>query len=186
MSDVATSRVLYEMFWDAQFSRRVYQELTPDAFEGRAAIAAVISDHDKRHPQAPAGGVDRVLSIVAVFHEHAGRAQGWRRQQRQWKAAGGAGPGPVNPYRSVTALAPGQLDPALLARAGTMMITGEVVRALSVDDQVLKVSAQDSLMHLAARHGGPRVRERSVPRVGACAVDVVAGADVKYGMGPTT
>ena len=181
MKDVATSRVLYEMFWNQEFAQDVYGAVSPDAFEHRAAIAAVIGDHDSRIPDPPPHGVDRVLSIVAVFHEHAARNEEWRRQRRQWASNGRRAPEPVSPYRSVTPLNADEIDPALLARSGTMLITGEVVQAVSVEDRVLKLGANEALTHLAARHGAPGAHPRRVPIVGVCGVDHVAGADVQYG-----
>ena len=73
MSDDETTldELLYEMLWSLHRARRIRRRMRASQFAGKAAVFAVIDDHDRRNPDAPATGPDRVLSIV----EHTMRLQ---------------------------------------------------------------------------------------------------------------
>lgn len=66
--EVTAEQVLYQMLWDRRAARKWLTMLGPAYFGGQvafgAAIAAAIDDHDRRHPDAPGRGPNRVLSIA--------------------------------------------------------------------------------------------------------------------------
>lgn len=66
--EITPEQVLYQMLWDRRAARKWLANLGATFFGGRTAygatIAAAIDDHDRRHPEAPARGSERVMSIV--------------------------------------------------------------------------------------------------------------------------
>ena len=66
--EVSAEQILYQMLWDRRDARKWLAMLGTRFFGGQtaygAAIAAAIDDHDRRHPEAPARGPERVMSIV--------------------------------------------------------------------------------------------------------------------------
>ena len=66
MSDEETTidELLRDMLWSRARARRILRRMSPSLFAGHAAVVAVVDDHDRRNPHAPAEGEARVLSIV--------------------------------------------------------------------------------------------------------------------------
>lgn len=66
--ELSPDQVLYQMLWSRKAAARWLRLLGVDHFAGittlGAPIAAVIDDHDRTHPDAPADGPERVVSIV--------------------------------------------------------------------------------------------------------------------------
>lgn len=109
MSDVETTtdELLREILWSRAKARRTLRWVRPDMFGHYAAVVAVVDDHDRRNPDAPAEGPDRVLSIV-------GHAQRLRQElvdhPERFDAAAG-----INARRTDVP------DPQLLALAGQVL-----------------------------------------------------------------
>lgn len=66
MSDEETTidELLRDMLWSRARARRILRRMSLSTFEDRAAVAAIVDDHDRRCPDAPREGVGRVLSVV--------------------------------------------------------------------------------------------------------------------------
>lgn len=109
MSDeeTTTDELLREIIWSRARARRTLRWIQPNMFGHYAAVVAIIDDHDRRHPDAPAEGPDRVLSIAA--HARRLRQETIDHPERFDAAAG------INARRT------GAPDPQLLARAGAVL-----------------------------------------------------------------
>lgn len=109
MSDeeTTTEELLREMIWSRKRARRTLRRMPPSMFGQHAAVAAIVDDHDRRHPDAPPEGTERVLSIVT--HTQALRRERVSHPERFTAAAG------INARRN------GAPDPQLLALAGQVL-----------------------------------------------------------------
>lgn len=109
MSDeeTTTDELLREIVWSRARARRTLRWVTPSMFGGYAAVVAVVDDHDRRHPDAPPEGPDRVLSIAT--HAQRLRQELVDHPERFTAAAG------------INARATGAPDPQLLALAGQVL-----------------------------------------------------------------
>lgn len=117
--------VLTRMLWSRR-AATIAGTLAPVwLFGSRAALAALIADHDLTFPAAPAEGDQRVASIVAHVLRTADNAAQARATHRTWVLTGGEGPEPVDSYRcpvaGINARAHGRPDPQLLARASDVL-----------------------------------------------------------------
>lgn len=67
MSDeeTTTDELLAELLWSRARARRILRRYPPSMFGREAAVVAIVDDHDRSNPHAPAEGQERVLSIVA-------------------------------------------------------------------------------------------------------------------------
>lgn len=105
--ETTTDELLREIVWSRARARRTLRWVTPSMFGGYAAVVAVVEDHDRRNPDAPSEGPDRVLSL-------AGHAQRLRHElvdhPERFTAAAG-----------INARATGAPDPQLLALAGQVL-----------------------------------------------------------------
>lgn len=63
--ETTTDELLAELVWSRARARRILRRYSPSMFGQYAAVVAIVDDHDRRNPTAPAEGQDRVLSIVA-------------------------------------------------------------------------------------------------------------------------
>lgn len=118
-------QVLTRMLWSRR-AATIARTLAPVwMFGSRAALAALIADHDQTFPAAPAEGDQRVASIVAHVLRTADDAAQARATHRTWVLAGRPGPEPVDPYRcpvaGINARTRGLPDPQLLARASDVL-----------------------------------------------------------------
>ncbi|MBX9244646.1 hypothetical protein ICW40_07460 [Actinotalea ferrariae] len=105
--ETTTDELLRELVWSRAKARRTLRWVRPDMFGAYAAAVAVVDDHDRRHPDAPAEGPRRVLSIAA----HAQRLrQDLVDHPERFTAAAG-----------INARASGAPDPQLLALAGQVL-----------------------------------------------------------------
>lgn len=109
MSDEETTpdELLRQIVWDRTRATRALRWVAPDYFGRYAAVAAVVDDHDRRHPDAPREGTERILSIV----NHAQRLLEERR----------ADPERFSAAASLNAVGRGEPDPLLLALAGQVL-----------------------------------------------------------------
>jgi hypothetical protein len=96
------------MLWSRKDATRLRRVIPLDFFEHRAAVVAVIAHHDQEHPDAPAKGPDRILSIV----------------QHTMNLARDVKENP-DPYKSaaagINARRLGQIDPQLLRLAARVL-----------------------------------------------------------------
>lgn len=121
MSDheVTIDELLRDMLWSRRDATRLRRRIPLSLFGGQAAVAAVIDDHDRTRPAAPAHGEARVQSIVA--HTIALAADVDAHPDRYSAAHG------------LHARSRGDVDPMLLARARSVL--AELPRlATSPDD----------------------------------------------------
>jgi len=109
MSDeeTTTDELLRELLWSRARARRTMRWTPPQMFGHYAAVVAVVDDHDRRHPDAPAEGPERVLSIAA--HARRLRQEQVDHPERFTAAAG------------INARCTGAPDPQLLALAGRVL-----------------------------------------------------------------
>jgi hypothetical protein len=109
--ETTTDELLREIIWSRARARararRTLRWIQPNMFGHYAAVAAIVDDHDRRHPDAPAEGPDRVLSIAA--HAQRLRQETIDHPERFNAAAG------------INARCTGAPDPQLLARAGAVL-----------------------------------------------------------------
>lgn len=114
-------QVLTRMLWSRRSAGIAGTHVPVWMFGSRAALAALIVDHDQTHPDAPADGEDRVTSILEHVLTVAGDVARAAAAHRDWVLGGGEGPEPANRYRcpvaGINARAHGRPDPQLLARA---------------------------------------------------------------------
>ena len=120
--DELIDQLLTAMLWSRRAANTARTCLHISAFAARAALAALIDDHDRNHaPDDPLDGTERVRSIAASIINRATDAQRARREHDDWILGKRSGPEPVNPYRcpvaSMTAYHGGVPDLYLLARA---------------------------------------------------------------------
>lgn len=105
--EISTDELLREIVWSRARARRTLRWVRSDMFGRYGAVVAVVDDHDRRNPGAPAEGQERVLSIAA-------HAQRLRQEQidhpERFTAAAS-----MNAHRA------GQPDPLLLALAGQVL-----------------------------------------------------------------
>ena len=105
--ETTTDELLRDLVWSRARARRTLRWVAPSMFGGRAAVVAVVDDHDRRNPDAPPEGPGRVLSIAS----HARRlCQELVDHPERFTAAAG-----INARRTA---AP---DPQLLALAGQVL-----------------------------------------------------------------
>lgn len=66
MSDEETTidELLAELVWSRARARRILRRTPTSLFGQYAAVVAVVDDHDRQNPSAPAEGEERVLLIV--------------------------------------------------------------------------------------------------------------------------
>ena len=109
MSDeeTTTEELLAELVWSRARARRILRRYSPSMFGREAAVVAIVDDHDRRNPHAPAEGPQRVLSIV----QHTLRVQREITEEpERFTAAAG-----MNARRA------GAPDPALLIHAAGVL-----------------------------------------------------------------
>ena len=105
--EVTTDELLREIVWSRSKARRTLRWVRPDMFGQYGAVVAVVDDHDRRRPDAPAEGPGRVVSIA----EHAQRLRHELvNHPERFDAAAG-----INARRT------GAPDPQLLALAGQVL-----------------------------------------------------------------
>lgn len=121
--EITPEGILYQMLWSRRMAAKWLRMLGAEHFSGLVAygpsIAAVIDDHDRRHPEAPADGEGRVMSIV----EHASRLAADVR----------ANPGAyTDPVQSMYARATGEVNlqllrlaPAVVHELPRLVVTGD-------------------------------------------------------------
>ena len=63
--ETSPGELLRDMLWSRTRATRIRRWHHPSSFGQHAAVAAIIDDHDRRNPHAPATGPDRVLAVVA-------------------------------------------------------------------------------------------------------------------------
>ena len=95
------------MLWSRTRATRIRRWHHPSSFGQHAAVAAIIDDHDRRNPHAPATGPDRVLAVVA--HTRQLQAEILEHPERFTATAG------------LEARRTGAPDPALLLHAGRVL-----------------------------------------------------------------
>lgn len=123
MSDeeTTTDELLREIVWSRARARRTLRWVTPSMFGGYAAVVAVVDDHDRRNPDAPLEGPDRVLSIAS----HAQRLrQDLVDHPERFTAAAG-----------INARATGAPDPQLLTLAGQVLTWLPLIATHMSDEQ---------------------------------------------------
>lgn len=96
------------MLWSRREATRLRRVIPLDMFGARAVVVAVVAQHDQEHPDAPATGQDRVLSIVGHTVELARDVRA--HPDRYASAAAG-----INAHRI------GQIDPQLLRLAPAVL-----------------------------------------------------------------
>ena len=109
MSDheVTIDEVMHDMLWSRRDATRLRRRIPVSLFGGLAAVAAVIDDHDRTRPTAPADGEARVQSIVAHAIALAGDVD--------------AHPDRYSAAHGLHARSRGDVDPMLLARARSVL-----------------------------------------------------------------
>ena len=109
MSDeeTTTDELLREIVWSRARARRTMRWVQSSMFGQFGAVVAVVDDHDRRNPDAPVEGPERVLSIAA--HAQRLRQELVDHPERFTAAAG------INARRT------GAPDPQLLALAGQVL-----------------------------------------------------------------
>jgi hypothetical protein len=109
MSDheVTIDEVLRDMLWSRRDATRLRRTIPQSLFGGLAAVAAVIDDHDRTRPTAPAAGEARVQSIVAHTIALAADVE--------------AHPDRYSAAHGLHARSRGDVDPMLLARARSVL-----------------------------------------------------------------
>lgn len=113
--------MLTDMLWSRREAARLRRVVPVDLFGGRAAVVAVIAHHDQEHPDAPATGQDRVLSILGHTVELARDVRA--HPDRYASAAAG-----INAHRT------GQIDPQLLRLAPAVLKALPGLAAGAVND----------------------------------------------------
>jgi len=113
--------LLPAMLWSRAVAQHARTALPISTFAEHAGLAALIEDHDRTHPHAPAEGCDRVLSVMESVIERANDVRRSRLEHDDWRFNRRSDPEPVNPYTSPAAAlaagADGAPDPMLLAQA---------------------------------------------------------------------
>jgi hypothetical protein len=113
-------QTLTAMLWSPRAANIARSALHISAFAGRAALAALIADHDQDHANSALEGVDRVQSIVRSIINRADDVQRARDDHDAWILGRQGGPEPISPYCpavSMIAYRDGAPDPLLLSRA---------------------------------------------------------------------
>lgn len=105
--EVTPEELLRDILWSRTRALRAQRWVRPSMFGMYAAVAAVVDDHDRRHPNAPADGLERIASITA--HAHRLHQEQLEHPDRFSAAAG------LNARRF------GTPDPQLLALAGRVL-----------------------------------------------------------------
>lgn len=110
MSDeeTTTDELLREIVWSRAKARRTPRCVRPDMFGQYGAVVAVVADHDRRRPEAPAEGPGRVVGIAT--HAQQLRQELADHHPERFDAAAG-----INARRT------GAPDPQLLALAGQVL-----------------------------------------------------------------
>lgn len=126
--ETTTDELLRDLVWSRARARRTLRWVTPSMFGRYAAVVAVVDDHDRRNPAAPAEGPERVLSIAA-------HAQRLRQEQvdhpDRFTAAAG-----INARRT------GAPDPQLLALAGQVLAWLPLIATHTTEEQDEAVDAE--------------------------------------------
>lgn len=113
-------QTLTAMLWSRRAAAIASTTLLISAFGGRAALAALIADHDQDHANSALEGVERVQSIVRSIINRADDVQRARGDHDAWILGRRNGPEPISPYCaavSMHAYHAGEPDPLLLSRA---------------------------------------------------------------------
>ena len=106
--ETTATELLRDMLWSRTRATRILRWHHTGTFGQYAAVAAIIDDHDRRNPQAPAAGPERVLAVIA----HTRRLQDEIREHpEKFTAAAG-----------LEARRTGAPDPALLLHAGRVLV----------------------------------------------------------------
>ena len=105
--EISPAELLRDMLWSRTRATRIRRWHHPDTFGQHAAVAAIIDDHDRRNPHAPATGPDRVLAVVA--HTRQLQTEILENPERFTAAA------------DLEARRTGAPDPALLLHAGRVL-----------------------------------------------------------------
>lgn len=126
--ETTTDELLREIVWSRSRARRTLRWVTPSMFGGRAAVVAVVDDHDRRNPDAPLEGPDRALSIAS--HAQRLRQELVDHPERFTAAAG------INARRT------GAPDPQLLALAGQVLAWLPLIATHMTDERDETVDAE--------------------------------------------
>jgi hypothetical protein len=115
-------QTLTAMLWSRRAADITRATLRISAFTSRAALAALIADHDQDQDQATRTleDMDRVQSIVRSIINRAHDVQRARAEHNAWIFSRRNGPEPISAYcaaASMYAYHAGMPDPLLLARA---------------------------------------------------------------------
>lgn len=118
-ADELVDQLLTRMLWDRRAAALARTHVPDHMYAGRAAVAALIADHDEQHPDAPQDGPGRVTSIFDHMLDRRDDVERVRAARRDRTTTGpGAGHDPYGAVAAIAARAAGRPDPTLLARAG--------------------------------------------------------------------
>lgn len=122
--DHLIDQLLSAMLWSRRCADASRALLPISSFAHRAALAALIDDHDRRHQQTPDAGTERVASIATSITARATEVRQARSRHAAWSRGGVDGPEPARyecPALGLAARANGDVDPLLIARADAVL-----------------------------------------------------------------
>ncbi len=129
-------QLLSAMLWSRRCADAARVLLPISTFAHRAALAALIDDHDRRHPRAADAGTERVASIAAAVTARAADVRRARARHAAWARGQVDGPEPTYyecPALGLAARASGDVDPLLIARADAVLAYLPELVAAGVD-----------------------------------------------------